>query len=122
MEPFVRQFNLDNRRFVLSEVHDEQGRAQPPAPLIVFSFHQCDGVLVGSLQGEGLVEGRLLATLVAADRLEAVFHCLPRAMVLASGRAVGVIGGGPRSKLTLHLDWEWLSGRSGRGVARFTEI
>ena len=103
MEPFVRRYNLDNRRFALVRTAAADRLASPPAARIDFSFHRIDGVLVGTLHGESFVEGSLLGRFVAADRIE------------------GVIDSGPEGRLTLSLDWQWLWGRTGRGSSLFSE-
>ena len=121
MEPFVRRYNLDNRRFALVRTAAADRLAFPPAARIDFSFHRIDGVLVGTLHGDPFVEGSLLGRFVAADRIEAVFHCLSATLSLVSGRIEGVIGCGPEGRLTLSLDWQWLWGRTGRGAALFSE-
>lgn len=122
MEPFVRRYNLDNRRFalVVQTVRTDQPVSPQPS-LIAFSYHRIDGVLVGALYGGAFVEGSLLGRFIAADRIEAVFHCLSATLSLASGRIEGVIGCGPEGRLTLSLDWQWLWGRTGRGAALFSE-
>ena len=121
MEPFVRRYNLDNRRFalVVQTVRTDQPVSPQPS-LIAFSYHRIDGVLVGALYGEAFVEGSLLGRFIAADRIEAVFHCLSATLSLASGRSEVVIGCGPESRLTLSLDWQWLWGRTGRGAAPYS--
>ena len=121
MEPFVRRYNLDNRRFALVRTAGANRQASPPAARIDFSFHRIDGVLVGTLHGESFVEGSLLGRFVAADRIEAMFHGLSATHSLVSGRMEGVIDSGPEGRLTLSLDWQWLWGRTGRGAALFSE-
>ena len=121
MEPFVRRYNLDNRRFALVRAARADRPVSPPPSLIVFFFHRIDGVLVGALHGEAFVEGSLLGRFIAADRIEAVFHCLDADLLPVSGRVEGVIGSGPEGRLTLSLDWQWFCGRTGRGAALFSE-
>ena len=54
MEPFVRRYNLDNRRFALVRTAAADRQASPPAARIDFSFHRIDGVLAGMGWGFGI--------------------------------------------------------------------
>ncbi len=116
MNQYARIYNLDNRRFVLSK--NDNGF---PAECIAFSFHQLDNVLMGTFQGDGIIESHLLGKFVAADRIEVLFQWLDQSLLLFSGAFSGLICGPPSEKLHLFLNWQWLCGATGKGAASFIE-
>jgi hypothetical protein len=110
-------YNLDKRRFAVS-----RNANCFPSEGIIFSFRQSGLVVTGEFHGGAILEGHLLGKFITVDRVEIHLHCLTQSLALLSRTSFGFVCGDPAAKLKLFLDWQWLSGMSGKGSSIYSEL
>jgi len=118
MRQLEQVYHLENRVFIVSK-----NLGDFPVQAIIFSSHESENMINGTLRSEGISSGRFLGRFVASDQIELFFQWLDSSSLLVvSGRLLGFLCGDPSEKLQMFLNWYYMRGKQGFGAMSCTEL
>ena len=82
---------------------------------------QKGNLVTADYHGSTVTYGKIIAYL-EKDNLEMLYHCLTAENELKAGKAQAKISLTEDQKITLHLDWEWLTGDKSHGESIYREV
>ena len=113
----MKKINFNNKKFVLLK-NTTSGTVNSDT---VFKFMQKGNLVTADYQGSTVTYGKIIAYL-EKDTLEMLYHCLTAENELKAGKAQAKISLTEDQKITLHLDWKWLTGDKGHGKSIYREV
>ena len=110
--------NYDNRIFrsVANTPNGEVGGAT------LFHYRQQGDLVWATYEGNGIVQGHLIATVAADGALDMRYHHRSPSGVLMTGLCRSRLEILPDGRYRLHEDWQWTSGDGSRGTSVIEEV
>ena len=115
---FLTKLSLDNRVFVPVE-NTENGVVSGKTR---FHFWQQGIVFYADYFGGDVREGHIIGQFNKDGAGEMLYHCLTTAHELKAGKAIAVFTEYSDGRLSMALDWQWISGGASKGQSRYEEI
>ncbi|MGJ8564259.1 MAG: hypothetical protein ACSHXY_12005 [Alphaproteobacteria bacterium] len=87
-----------------------------------FVFRQDGKSLMASYSGGEIERGHIVGQFETNASASLLYHCLTKRKVLKSGKANAWFTQDSRGRIVIDMEWEWLSGDSGKGISRYEEM
>ena len=113
----MKKINFNNKNFVLLK-NTKSGTVNSDT---VFKFMQKGNLVTADYHGSMVTYGKIIAYL-EKDTLEMLYHCLTAENELKAGKAQAKISLTEDQKITLRLDWKWLTGDKSHGESIYSEV
>lgn len=113
----MKNFNFDNKKFVLLE-NSENGSVDQST---IFEYKQQGNLVTADYFGGTIKYGKIIAYL-NGDELSMLYQCATTGNQLKAGKAIAKISEHKSGKIKLSLDWEWLGESSDKGKSEYIEI
>lgn len=113
----MTKFNFNNKRFALIQ-NSDSGQANSET---VFEYKQEGNLVTADYFGGTIRHGKIIATL-KDDELNMLYQCLTTDNELKAGKATAKISLTESGKMTLYLNWEWLTKGNEKGTSDYIEI
>ncbi len=111
------KFNLNNKQF--------RGRSNSSGGEVssttLFTYYQDGEVIWGNYAGGAILKGTLIGKIIDHDTIEFNYSHINQDMELLSGYCRSTIELMTTGKLRLHEQWEWTTGKLGKGVSIIEE-
>lgn len=113
----MTKFNFNNKRFALIQ-NSDSGQVNSET---VFEYKQDGNLVTADYFGGTIRYGKIIATL-KDDELNMFYQCLTTDKELKAGKAIAKISLTDTGKMTLNLNWEWLTNGTEKGTSEYIEI
>lgn len=108
---------LNNRRFAVA--NNTQGLSGTGT---VFHYLVDGDAISSTYQGGRIRIGQQVGRVTGPDTIELLYQCLTTEGELLAGWSRGTVGVDLAGRTTLSFVWGWLSGATGGGESRYTEL
>lgn len=115
---FLTKISLDNRIFVPVE-NTENGVVSGNTR---FHFWQQGIVFYADYFGGDVREGHIIGQFNKHEEGEMLYHCLTTDRELKAGKAIAQFILLDDGRVTMDLDWRWISGGESHGKSRYEEV
>ena len=113
----MTKFNFNNKRFALIQ-NSDSGQVNSET---VFEYKQEGNLVTADYFGGTIRYGKIIAVL-KDDELIMLYQCLTTDNELKAGKAIAKISVTDIGKMTLYLNWEWLTKGNEKGTSDYIEI
>lgn len=113
----MSKFNFNNKKFALIQ-NSENGHVNSET---VFEYKQNGNLVTADYYGGNIKYGKIIA-LLREDKLNMLYQCLTADNELKAGKAIAEIGMTEAKKITMRLNWEWLTDENKKGISEYIEI
>ncbi len=110
--------NLDGRKFSPIK-NSEAGRVASDA---VFIFEQSGDNFSAHYKGQGFTDDHLIGHMTSPNKADLVYHSRSEDSALEVGEAKAVFDVDDKGKLTISMQWCWLSGDKQSGTSFYGEL
>lgn len=114
----MTKLSLDNRVFVPVE-NTENGVVSGKTR---FHFWQQGIVFYADYFGGDVREGHIIGQFNEDGAGDMLYHCLTTNRELKAGKAIAKFSKLPDGRLSMALEWQWISGDASTGQSRYEEI
>lgn len=111
------KFNFNNKRFALIQ-NSDSGQVNSET---IFEYKQAGNLVTADYFGGTIRYGKIIAAL-KDDELTMLYQCLTTNDELKAGKAIAKISLTESGKMTLNLNWEWLTNGNEKGTSEYIEI
>lgn len=109
-------FNFNNKKFALIQ-NSDSGQVNSET---IFEYKQVGNLVTADYFGGTIRYGKIIATL-KDDELNMLYQCLTTDNELKAGKALAKISLTNTGKMSLHLNWEWLTNGNEKGTSEYIE-
>lgn len=113
----MTKFNFNNKRFALIQ-NSDSGQVNSET---VFEYKQEGNLVTADYFGGTIRYGKIIAEL-KDNELNMLYQCLTTGNELKAGKAIAKISLTDTGKMTLNLNWEWLTNGNEKGTSEYIEI
>ena len=85
-------------------------------------FTSDDGVITGNYSGGTIVAGHVLAKWVAESEIEMLYQGATTAGQVQAGKAYGRFRPNADGRLSMYLEWQWLTGDQSSGQSEWVLV
>lgn len=113
----MAKFNFNNKRFALIQ-NSDSGQVNSET---IFEYKQEGNLVTADYFGGTIRYGKIIAEL-KDDELNMLYQCLTTDNELKAGKAIAKISLTDTGKMTLNLNWEWMTHGNEKGKSEYIEI
>ena len=113
----MNQINLHNKKIILLD-NSEKGEVSSKT---IFEYQQNQNLITADYKGGTIRYGKIIGQL-ENEKIEMLYQCLTTDGVLMAGKAIADVSISAENKMKLKLNWEWISGKEGKGESEYIEI